>query len=415
VKTGKNIVMRHGLLWLLLAVLTPVQAQNLESVLGNGAVLLQSPSGETLLSVNADRAMIPASLLKIPLAQLALQALGEDFRFETHFYRNTSGDLLIRGLGDPFLVSEEVALISEQLRAAGLQQVRRLVVDSSAFAPQLRIPGQADTRQPYGAINSALAVNFNTVNLAWTANGELISGEAQTPLTPQARVLAQGLTTGQPQRVNLGNDPAAGLRQVHQLFAALLAQAGVAIEDTGFVQGSVDDNWQPFYQHRSTRSLQDNLEGLLHFSNNFIANQLFLTLGAQAEGYPVTLAASQRALQQGLQRLYGTGYATEPERLLMIEGSGLAREQRSSAQGMMHILQHFLPHATLLPLEDGAYRKSGTLTGVYNFAGYIVGTDGLYPFVIMTEQAGNRRAEILRLLQQPVREPESSNAVKAAR
>jgi D-alanyl-D-alanine carboxypeptidase len=44
-------------------------------------------------------------------------------------------------------------------------------------------------------------------------------------------------------------------------------------------------------------------------------------------------------------------------------------------------------------------RKSGTLTGVYNFAGYIRGPDGLYPFVILTNQAVNKRAEILRLLQ----------------
>jgi D-alanyl-D-alanine carboxypeptidase len=48
---------------------------------------------------------------------------------------------------------------------------------------------------------------------------------------------------------------------------------------------------------------------------------------------------------------------------------------------------------------DGVLRKSGTLTGVYNFAGYIRGPDGLYPFVILTNQASNNRAEILELLQ----------------
>jgi len=44
-------------------------------------------------------------------------------------------------------------------------------------------------------------------------------------------------------------------------------------------------------------------------------------------------------------------------------------------------------------------RKSGTLSGVYNYAGYLRGSDGLYPFVILTNQAANNRDEILGLLQ----------------
>jgi D-alanyl-D-alanine carboxypeptidase/D-alanyl-D-alanine-endopeptidase (penicillin-binding protein 4) len=83
----------------------------------------------------------------------------------------------------------------------------------------------------------------------------------------------------------------------------------------------------------------------------------------------------------------------------MLEGSGLSREQRTSAAGMMRILEVFKPYADLLPETNGVLRKSGTLTGVYNFAGYIRGPGGLYPFVILTNQAVNNRAEILRLLQ----------------
>jgi D-alanyl-D-alanine carboxypeptidase/D-alanyl-D-alanine-endopeptidase (penicillin-binding protein 4) len=107
-------------------------------------------------------------------------------------------------------------------------------------------------------------------------------------------------------------------------------------------------------------------------------------------------------LQRRLSDLYGGGYGDAPELLLMPEGSGLSREQRSSAAGMMGILQQFRPYASLLPNNDGVLRKSGTLTGVYNYAGFIQGVDGLYPFVIMTNQGSNNRAEILRLLQQQV-------------
>jgi serine-type D-Ala-D-Ala carboxypeptidase/endopeptidase (penicillin-binding protein 4) len=377
----------------------PLAAQDrLAALAGDGSVMLHSPKGETLVSINPDRALVPASILKIPLAQVALTTLGEDFRFETHFYRNDSGDLLIRGLGDPFLVSEEIARIADILAQRGLQQVRRLVMDDSAFEADPDLPLERGASDPYAARNSALAVNFNTVNLAWTADGRLITGEAQTPLTALARELGAALSPGEEQRINLGDDPRAGLRQVQQLFQLFLQKSGITVSDAGFNRSAVSDQWTLFYQHRSSRSLRENLDGLLRYSNNFIANQLFLTLAAQSSGYPVTSEVARAVLQQQLAGLYGDSFGRDPQSLLMLEGSGLSRTQRSSGAGMMHILEVFKPYADLLPEADGVLRKSGTLTGVYNFVGYLRGPEGLYPFVILTNQAANNRAEILQLL-----------------
>lgn len=377
----------------------PLAAQErLAALAGDGSVMLRSPKGELLVSINPDRALVPASILKIPLAQVALTTLGEDFRFETHFYRNDSGDLLIRGLGDPFLVSEEIARIADILAQRGLQQVRRLVMDDSAFEADPDLPLERGASDPYAARNSALAVNFNTVNLAWTADGRLITGEAQTPLTALARELGAALSPGEEQRINLGDDPRAGLRQVQQLFRLFLEESGITVSDAGFNRSAVSDQWTLFYQHRSSRSLRENLDGLLRYSNNFIANQLFLTLAAQGSGYPVTSEVARAVLQQQLAELYGDSFGRDPQSLLMLEGSGLSRTQRSSGAGMMHILEVFKPYADLLPEVNGVLRKSGTLTGVYNFVGYIRGPEGLYPFVILTNQAANNRAEILQLL-----------------
>ena len=377
----------------------PLAAQErLAALAGDGSVMLRSPKGELLVSINPDRALVPASILKIPLAQVALTTLGEDFRFETHFYRNDSGDLLIRGLGDPFLVSEEIARIADILAQRGLQQIRRLVMDDSAFEADPDLPLERGASDPYAARNSALAVNFNTVNLAWTADGRLITGEAQTPLTALARELGAALSPGEEQRINLGDDPRAGLRQVQQLFRLFLEESGITVSDAGFNRSAVSDQWTLFYQHRSSRSLRENLDGLLRYSNNFIANQLFLTLAAQGSGYPVTSEVARAVLQQQLAELYGDSFGRDPQSLLMLEGSGLSRTQRSSGAGMMHILEVFKPYADLLPEADGVLRKSGTLTGVYNFVGYLRGPEGLYPFVILTNQAANNRAEILQLL-----------------
>jgi|TARA_B100000795_G_scaffold115050_1_gene85440 D-alanyl-D-alanine carboxypeptidase/D-alanyl-D-alanine-endopeptidase (penicillin-binding protein 4) len=379
----------------------PVAAQDrLANLVGGGGVMLRSPGGEALVSLNPNVPLVPASLLKIPLAQVALTTLGEDFRFETHFYRNNSGDLLIRGLGDPFLVSEEIARIANTLDERGIKQIRRLVMDDSAFEPNPGLRIGSGTNQPYDARNSALAVNFNTVSLAWTSGGRLITGEPQTPLTAIARELGAHLSPGEDQRINLGDDPAAGLRQAQQLFLHFLVESGITISDADFYQKAVTDEWRLFYSHRSSQSLRDNLDGLLRYSSNFIANQLFLTLGVQDSGYPAKTESARAVLQQQLAELYGDSFGHDPQSLLMLEGSGLSRTQRSSAAGMMHILEVFKPYADLLPEVNGVLRKSGTLTGVYNFAGYIRGSDGLYPFVILTNQTVNNRTEILRVLRQ---------------
>ena len=271
----------------------PAAAQDrLTTLVGSGSVMLSSPTAEELVSINPNSASIPASLLKIPLAQVALTSLGEDFRFETHFYRNDNGDLLIRGLGDPFLVSEEISLIADVLAERGLEQVQRLIVDDSGFEPNPDLPLEQNSSQPYAARSSALAVNFNTVNLAWTAQGNLISAESQTPLTPLARELGAQLSSGEAQRINLGEDPIVGLQQAAQLFRLFLQESGITVSDENFYHEAVTDQWALLYRHSSSRSLRENLDGLLRYSNNFIANQLFLTLGAQSSGYPATVKAS---------------------------------------------------------------------------------------------------------------------------
>jgi len=374
--------------------------ERIHSLLGDGALLLRAPSGEELISIHPDRPLIPASILKIPTAQLAINVLGEDYRFETHFYTNDDDDLLIRGLGDPFLVSEEIALIATALKEQGLNRVHRVVMDDSAFVTNLDLPSEANARDPYAARNSALAANFNTVNLAWNAAGELISAEEQTPLTPLAQELGARLSPGEEERINLGSDPETNLQQAQQLFQIFLRREGIEVIDSAFYREPVSDEWTRLYQHSSSRSLRDNLEGMLLYSNNFIANQLFLTIAARREGYPVSAEVAREVLQKELATFYddGEGFGSDSTSLLMLEGSGLDRAQRSTANAMMTILENFKTHFDLLPESDDVFRKSGTLTGVYNYAGFIRNEDGLYPFVILTSQAANHRDEILRLL-----------------
>ncbi|MEK9763605.1 MAG: D-alanyl-D-alanine carboxypeptidase, partial [Deltaproteobacteria bacterium] len=149
-------------------------------------VLLIAKGGEPRFhyTTDPDRKWIPASTLKVPLALYALDVWGEDHHFQTEVYLRDNQDLLIKGLGDPFFVSEEIQLLGRELRGKIPSKIRHLLLDNSAFTFPLQADGVERSRNPYDALNGALLVNFNTVSLEKKNDGTLISAEKQTPLTP---------------------------------------------------------------------------------------------------------------------------------------------------------------------------------------------------------------------------------------
>ena len=121
-------------------------------------------NGDELVAQNADEPFVPASVTKIVTAWLAMEVLGGDYRFETRFYLDAGRTLYVRGGGDPFLISEELApLAAELVAAVGKEPITGIVLDASYYPSDLRIPGIENDGLAYDALNSALAVNFNTV------------------------------------------------------------------------------------------------------------------------------------------------------------------------------------------------------------------------------------------------------------
>ena len=157
-------------------------------------VLVMDAGGGELVAQNADQPFVPASVAKIVTAWMAMEVLGGDYRFETRFYLDDKRVLYVRGGGDPFLVSEELAQLAAGLVAAvGREPVAGVVLDASYYPADLRIPGIEHDNEAYDALNSALAVNFNTV-YAVRSGDQVRSAEKQTPITPLAiaQVRAQG-------------------------------------------------------------------------------------------------------------------------------------------------------------------------------------------------------------------------------
>jgi D-alanyl-D-alanine carboxypeptidase/D-alanyl-D-alanine-endopeptidase (penicillin-binding protein 4) len=163
--------------------------ENVAALAPAGQVLVVDADGSELVAQNADKPFVPASITKIVTAWLALEVLGADYRFQTRFYLDNNRVLYVRGGGDPFLISEELALLAPRLVAAvGKHPLTGIVLDASYYPADLRIPGIEDSNESYDALNSALAVNFNTI-YAVRRDNTVRSAEKQTPIvlsTPPA-------------------------------------------------------------------------------------------------------------------------------------------------------------------------------------------------------------------------------------
>jgi serine-type D-Ala-D-Ala carboxypeptidase/endopeptidase (penicillin-binding protein 4) len=368
--------------------------EKLAALAPSGLVLVIDEKGNELVAQNADKPFVPASVAKVVTAWLAMEVMGADYRFKTRFYLGGDRVLYIRGGGDPFLISEELAPLASALVAAiGQQPLSGIVLDASYYPSDIRIPGIEDTDEAYDALNSALAVNFNTIHAV--RKGKAVrSAEEQTPITPLAisQFLARG---GQGRgRISLTQDSTVGLQYAGELIAAFIERAGGSVKGR-ISTGAVPEGLEPVYIHRQSRPLSEILAGLLLGSNNYIANQVFLEIGGHRLGGPVSI---KKSLQVANEMLVRHGLA---ESIHLEEGSGISRGNRFTARGLARLLHLFEPHATLLRSGDGAQFKTGTFSGVSTLAGYAdTSKHGRVRFVIaLTNNDGGMRFRLLKTIQ----------------
>jgi D-alanyl-D-alanine carboxypeptidase/D-alanyl-D-alanine-endopeptidase (penicillin-binding protein 4) len=380
-------------------ILLPLQAlagarEEIAALAPSALVLVLDDKGNELVAQNADKPFVPASVAKIVTAWLALEVLGGDYRFETRFYLDGERVLYIRGGGDPFLVSEELAqLASELVAATGKTPLRGIVLDARYYPSDIRIPGIEDSGEAYDALNSALAVNFNTIH-AVRKGRTIRSAETQTPITPLAISQFRARGPKGRGRISLAQNPTVGLHYAGELIAAFIARAGGSLNGK-IATGAVPEGLEPVYVHRQSRALSQILAGLLLGSNNYIANQVFLEAGGHRLGGPVSLAKS---LQVANDLLVRHGLA---ESIQLEEGSGISRGNRFTARGLATVLQHFEPHAALLRAGEGARFKTGSIAGVRTLAGYAdTASHGRVRFVIaLSSNDGAMRFRLLKAIQ----------------
>jgi serine-type D-Ala-D-Ala carboxypeptidase/endopeptidase (penicillin-binding protein 4) len=359
------------------------------------AILVADPHGRIIFSKNAGMQLVPASVLKIFTALVALHYLGPEYRFATEFYQDQDSNLKIKGYGDPLLISETLIEIVNDLTPGldtKLKNINDLVLDGSYFKDPVLIPGVASTCEPYDAPNGALCVNFNTVNFRRDNNGAYVSAETQTPLLPfvLSRISASAMDRG---RIILSPQKNEFTLYTGHLFLYFLKKKGIksnGIIRMGRVKNKID---KLIFKYLSGFSFVQVVSKLLEYSNNFIANQLLIATGAKVYGPPGTLDKGIRAA------LTYTKNNLKIENLIIVEGSGISRKNRISAKSLYKILKVFEPYHSLMRRSGKAFYKTGTLKGINTRAGYVENAKGeLYCFVVLLNTPGKSAKPIMDIL-----------------
>jgi D-alanyl-D-alanine carboxypeptidase/D-alanyl-D-alanine-endopeptidase (penicillin-binding protein 4) len=394
-----------------------------------GILVADVESGKALYARDADVLLNPASNVKLFTSAAVLSRLGPEFRFETEFRvdpasrgKSTARTLYVRGKGDPTLVTERLWAIAGDLAGLGLQRIGELVLDDGYFDDERIGPGfdQESGDRAYLAPTGALSLNFNSVAIHATP-GEAFGRPGRVSLEPQSdylelvnrtrtvaarairRVVPSSTRDGARQRIvvdgrlPVGSRPVAIWRKIDdprayfgQTLKRLLELRGVKV---GRVRAGAAPEGTPLIHVAESESLGEIVRRLNKTSNNFVAEQLLKTLGAETHGAPGTWSSGIDAAEEFLAEV-----GLPRGSFVMRNGSGLNDANRFSARQTVTLLRamwHRFPVAAeflaSLPMagRDGTIRwrmdgtdaaghlraKTGTLENVTSLSGYVETVD----------------------------------------
>jgi len=369
------------------------------------------------LAHRAQVATNPASVMKLVTTYAALDLLGPAYTWSTPVYvdgtvqgGSLKGNVYIQGQGDPKLVMERLWLLLRRLQGQGIQViVGDIVLDRTAFDVPDHDAARFDGEplRPYNAAPDALLLNYNAVAMAFVpdAAAGLARIQYDPPLAGVQRqatvpLAAPGAELTDPARAAFqGAYPArCGERVWAAAFPdpkgfAARAVEGMWRELGGKLTGSVRDGKVPAGLTpvfvAASPALAEVVRDVNKYSNNVMAQQLFLTLALRRNGV-ATFDGARDTLRQWWQGRIGDAEPPMPD-----NGAGLSREARISAQSLARMLQvawqsPVMPElVSSLPIAgvDGTLRRSqsragaahlktGSLRDVMAVAGYVHAASG---------------------------------------
>ncbi|MEM8815596.1 MAG: D-alanyl-D-alanine carboxypeptidase/D-alanyl-D-alanine-endopeptidase [Pseudomonadota bacterium] len=388
-------------------------------------------TGEVLVDWMADTPRNPASTLKLMTTLAALDILGPAHRWRTEVYAlgpiedgRLDGDLLLKGGGDPFLVTERVWQLTRDLRRRGLEFIDGdLLIDDSYFDVGAYDPGAFD-RQPLRAYNvapNALLMNFKVLRYRFTPERETrtVRIDLDPPLgnvNIDNRLRLRSAACGGFQRgIAINANSAVDTMTFSGLFpdrCRSYSMARTALSHNAYAYGLFSAMWranggrisggyanvptppevEPMLSFRS-QPLGEAIARVNKYSNNVMARQLLYTLSAEVLGAPGTEEGGREVIRQWL-----TDKGLPLDSLAMSNGAGLSRDARVSARDMAAMLafawrQPYMPEylasmalsgldGTLrdrlrrAELRGKAHLKTGSLDHVAAIAGYLQSRTG---------------------------------------
>ncbi len=392
------------------------------------------------LAYNAERAMNPASVMKLVTAFVALDALGPSHTWTTRLSSTgqiangtLAGDLHIIGGADPVLGYERMWRLLRRLRETGVDTIAGdIVLDGSALRLPEHDPFAFDGRglRPYNSGPYGMLLHFNTLQLLLTPGTPGTSvGVVNSPpihgLSIENRIISQTGACGVwhrnldarietkpdgPHLVLLGSLPsscgqrnwaASPLAPDH--FAAAVVSA-LWSEVGGRLQGQVRSGIAPAQADLiltdSSPALAEVVREMNKWSSNVIARQLLASIGRQEPGALDMVAAGVRVATQSLQ-LAGV----DTTGLVIENGAGLSRVERIRADSLGQMLiaawrRPWMPeYIAAMPMAgiDGtahqrlrgspargqAHIKTGTINNVRAIGGYVLDRNGRRHAVVM--------------------------------
>ena len=396
--------------------------------------------GETLYEIRSEKLFIPASNAKVITTAVALKYLGPNYRFSTQIYTDgilenqvLKGNLYIKGFGDPKLVTEQLWLLVNELRNLPLKQIKgNIIGDDSFFDKKKRVKTWIENpgAQAYEAPLGSLSFNFNTIKV-YVSPGQKVGDQPEIVIEPENGYIklennARTFKRGRHNRlivnrvakedhdlitisggINLGQPRAQYFLNITKptqyalnVFKSYIELAGIKF-DGKLLEGKLPENAVELYTHEG-EPLALTLRGLNKFSNNFVAEQILKTIGAEHFGPPGSTKKGLSVFEEYMRQL---GYESGQYRIF--DGSGLSRQNRLSPLILVDILRNVKNDLSVYPEfvtalgvmgVDGNVKhrmpkvessskarvKTGTLNFVSALSGFFESKDGeLFAFSIL--------------------------------
>lgn len=383
--------------------------------------------GKEIFNVNASKMMVPASLTKIVTGAAVLYHLPLNIKFETKIMAKNpikegklSGDLCLKGGGDPAFVSEKMWFLVNELTRTGLRNIEGdLLVDATRFDDELYDVGRDSVRvdRAFDAPISAASFNWNSTNIfvrpGLTAGSpgiivldpvsdylELENKVKTTSKSGVKNLEASRVKTGDHDKIIVSGTISldAGEAVIYKSISnpnlwvgmhlkEFLKQRGISLK--GKVKVAACENGSAVIATAPSKNLNEITSDMLKFSNNFVAEMLAKNLAAEAGMIPAKM-------KDGIEQIkkYMDGLGFERKDYILENVSGLTRDNRFSAKQLALVLNTikndfllFPEFASGLPIAgvDGTLKKrmkggaeqtlvrakTGYLDGVVGLAGYI--------------------------------------------